>query len=99
LVARKQIHPVVDKGFPLAEAAEAHRRLEQRAQFGKIVLKTEPCHPEPSRVFATVRDLLFAVWFCCHSEPAVVRPGEEPAVAFVAQSFALRSSAAFVFDW
>ncbi len=40
LVARKQIHPVVDKVFPLAEAAEAHRRLEQRAQFGKIVLKT-----------------------------------------------------------
>jgi len=39
LVARKQIHPVVDKVFPLAEAAEAHRRLEQRAQFGKIVLK------------------------------------------------------------
>ncbi len=39
LVARKQIHPVLDKVFPLAEAAEAHRRLEQREQFGKIVLK------------------------------------------------------------
>ena len=39
LVARKLIHPVVDKVFPLAEAAEAHRRLEARSQFGKIVLK------------------------------------------------------------
>jgi len=40
LVSRKLIHPVVDKVFPLAKAAEAHRHLEQRAQFGKIVLKT-----------------------------------------------------------
>ena len=38
LVARKLIHPVVDKVFPLTEAAEAHRRLEARSQFGKIVL-------------------------------------------------------------
>ncbi len=30
--------PVVDTVLPLAEAAEAHRRLESRAQFGKIVL-------------------------------------------------------------
>jgi NADPH:quinone reductase-like Zn-dependent oxidoreductase len=27
--------------FPLAEAAAAHRRLEAREQFGKIVLVTD----------------------------------------------------------
>ncbi|HEV2288527.1 MAG TPA: zinc-binding dehydrogenase [Candidatus Acidoferrales bacterium] len=40
LVARKLVHPVVDKIFPLAEARAAHERLESREQFGKIVLKT-----------------------------------------------------------
>jgi NADPH:quinone reductase-like Zn-dependent oxidoreductase len=30
---------VIDCVFPLAEAAQAHRRLEQREQFGKVVLK------------------------------------------------------------
>ena len=39
LFSRKQLRPVIDKVFPLAEAAEAHRRLESREQFGKIVLK------------------------------------------------------------
>lgn len=39
LVARKLVHPVVDKIFPLAEARAAHERLELREQFGKIVLK------------------------------------------------------------
>jgi NADPH:quinone reductase-like Zn-dependent oxidoreductase len=34
-----RLKPVVDKVFPLAEAAEAQRRLEAREQFGKIVLK------------------------------------------------------------
>jgi NADPH:quinone reductase len=30
--------PVVDQVLPLAEAAAAHRRLEAREGFGKIVL-------------------------------------------------------------
>ena len=34
-----RVKPVIDKVFPLAEAAEAQRRLEQRGQFGKIVLE------------------------------------------------------------
>jgi NADPH:quinone reductase-like Zn-dependent oxidoreductase len=33
-----ELMPVVDRVFPLAEAAEAHRRLESREAFGKIVL-------------------------------------------------------------
>jgi NADPH:quinone reductase-like Zn-dependent oxidoreductase len=34
-----KLRPVVDKVLPLAEAAEAHRRVENREQFGKVVLK------------------------------------------------------------
>lgn len=34
-----KLRPVVDKVFPLAEAADAHRRMESREQFGKIVLR------------------------------------------------------------
>jgi NADPH:quinone reductase-like Zn-dependent oxidoreductase len=33
------LRPIVDRVFPLAEAAEAHRRMEEAKQFGKIVLK------------------------------------------------------------
>jgi zinc-binding alcohol dehydrogenase/oxidoreductase len=32
------IRPIVDKVFPLADAAQAHRRMEEQGQFGKIVL-------------------------------------------------------------
>jgi NADPH:quinone reductase-like Zn-dependent oxidoreductase len=38
LVGEKRLRPVIDRIFPLTEAAEAHRRLEQREQFGKVVL-------------------------------------------------------------
>ena len=34
-----QLNPVVDRTFPLAEAAAAQRRMEQSGQFGKIVLE------------------------------------------------------------
>lgn len=40
LVGEKRLHPVIDRVFPLAEAIQAHRRMEQREQFGKIVLAT-----------------------------------------------------------
>lgn len=38
LFERGQLKPVVDTIFPLEHAAEAHRRMEQNANIGKIVL-------------------------------------------------------------
>jgi NADPH:quinone reductase-like Zn-dependent oxidoreductase len=38
LVASGAVKPVIDKIFPLEQAAEAHRHLESREQFGKVVL-------------------------------------------------------------
>lgn len=37
-VFRKQVRPVIDSLFPMTDVAEAHRRLESRLHFGKIVL-------------------------------------------------------------
>jgi zinc-binding alcohol dehydrogenase/oxidoreductase len=39
LVTSGRVHPVVDRVFPLAEAAAAHERLEAGEQLGKIVLR------------------------------------------------------------
>jgi len=39
LVAASRLKPVVDRTFPLAEAAAAHAYLESAQQFGKVVLK------------------------------------------------------------
>jgi NADPH:quinone reductase-like Zn-dependent oxidoreductase len=39
LVAAGRLKPIVDRVFPLAEAAAAHSYLESSAQFGKVVLK------------------------------------------------------------
>jgi zinc-binding alcohol dehydrogenase/oxidoreductase len=36
------LKPVLDRAFPLAQAADAHRRMEEAGQFGKIVLTIEP---------------------------------------------------------
>ncbi|MFO0959641.1 MAG: zinc-binding dehydrogenase [Isosphaeraceae bacterium] len=33
-----KLKPVIDRAFPLADAAEAHRRMEEAEQFGKILL-------------------------------------------------------------
>jgi len=38
LVAAGRLKPIVDRVFPLAEAAAAHTYLESGAQFGKVVL-------------------------------------------------------------
>src|SRR5206468_10072644 len=38
-VAAGRLKPVVDRVLPLEQAQAAHRLLEERAQFGKIVLK------------------------------------------------------------
>ncbi len=38
LIASGQVVPLVDASFPLGEAAEAHRLMEQGGHFGKIVL-------------------------------------------------------------
>ena len=39
LFAKGTARPMVDAAFPLADAAAAHRRMEEAAQFGKIVLR------------------------------------------------------------
>ena len=33
-----RLQPVVDRVYPAAEAAEAHRRMEANLNFGKILL-------------------------------------------------------------
>ena len=38
LVASGRMAPVIDSVFPLARAADAHRRLESGAHVGKVVL-------------------------------------------------------------
>jgi putative PIG3 family NAD(P)H quinone oxidoreductase len=40
LIESGRVRPRIDATFPLAEAAEAHRRLESRRHVGKIVLLT-----------------------------------------------------------
>jgi NADPH:quinone reductase-like Zn-dependent oxidoreductase len=41
LIEEKQIVPVVDQVFPIAEGEAAIRRLANGAQFGKVVLKVK----------------------------------------------------------
>jgi NADPH2:quinone reductase len=38
LIAAGTVRPVIDSTFPLAKAADAHRRMESNAHIGKIVL-------------------------------------------------------------
>ena len=39
LVAAGRLVPVVDDVLPLSDVAEAHRRIEAREVFGKLVLQ------------------------------------------------------------
>jgi NADPH:quinone reductase-like Zn-dependent oxidoreductase len=39
LAGRGELHPVIDRELPLGEAAEAHRLVEARQVFGKILLR------------------------------------------------------------
>ena len=36
--AKRKLNPVIDSIFPLAQAADAHRHVEERKNFGKVVL-------------------------------------------------------------
>jgi NADPH:quinone reductase-like Zn-dependent oxidoreductase len=38
LLERGEVRPIVDKVFPLARAADAHRALEAGEVIGKVVL-------------------------------------------------------------
>jgi len=38
LLEQGRVKPVIDRTFPLAEAAAAHRLMESSAHVGKIVL-------------------------------------------------------------
>jgi NADPH:quinone reductase-like Zn-dependent oxidoreductase len=37
----RRLRPVIDAVFPLSQAREAERRLEEKRQFGKIVLRVD----------------------------------------------------------
>ncbi len=39
LIGEGKLRPIVDRVFPLAQAADAHRYLDRREQFGKVVLE------------------------------------------------------------
>ncbi|MDQ3950324.1 MAG: zinc-binding dehydrogenase, partial [Gemmatimonadota bacterium] len=41
LLARAIVRPVIDSVYPLSQIAEAHRRLESNATFGKVVVLVE----------------------------------------------------------
>lgn len=41
MLNQKKLKPIVGKVFPLSEAREAHEYLEQKSQFGKVVLKID----------------------------------------------------------
>jgi NADPH:quinone reductase-like Zn-dependent oxidoreductase len=38
-VFRKQLQPVIDRVYPLSEIRAAHERLENKEQFGKVILR------------------------------------------------------------
>ena len=45
LVAQRRIVPLIDRVYPLEEAAAAHERMERGEHFGKIVLQVSASGP------------------------------------------------------
>ena len=45
LIGAGALRPIVDRVFPLGSAADAHRYLDRREQFGKVVLTLDPPTP------------------------------------------------------
>jgi acryloyl-coenzyme A reductase len=41
LISQGRLRPLVSETFPLEDVAEAHRALEQRRSFGRVVLTTD----------------------------------------------------------
>jgi NADPH:quinone reductase-like Zn-dependent oxidoreductase len=41
LLGEGKLRTVIDRVFPLQEAAEAHRYLESGKQFGKVILRVD----------------------------------------------------------
>jgi NADPH2:quinone reductase len=39
LAAEGKLEPVIDRELPLAQAADAHRAIEARETFGKVILR------------------------------------------------------------
>jgi NADPH2:quinone reductase len=37
-IAKKELTVVIDSAFPLSEAADAHRHIESRKAFGRVLL-------------------------------------------------------------
>jgi NADPH:quinone reductase-like Zn-dependent oxidoreductase len=37
-VFRKELRPIIDKVYPLSEIRAAHERLENKEQFGKVLV-------------------------------------------------------------
>jgi NADPH:quinone reductase-like Zn-dependent oxidoreductase len=48
LVEQRVLSPIVDSVLPLESAAEAHRRMERRQSFGKVILVPDPSTPVAS---------------------------------------------------
>jgi NADPH:quinone reductase-like Zn-dependent oxidoreductase len=40
-VFKGQLKPVIDRVYPMSEIADAHRRVDNKEQFGKVVVLPE----------------------------------------------------------
>jgi NADPH:quinone reductase-like Zn-dependent oxidoreductase len=58
LLGSGAVRPVIDRIYPLAEAAEAQRRLENREQFGKVLLEVKSARQTLHEARATEKPTL-----------------------------------------